>query len=130
MDESQCILAAQQGDLDAFNNLVETYQRQVYSLAFRMLGSSAAAEDAAQDAFISSFKNIRAFRGGSFKSWLLRIAANACYDQMRSSKRHGGSSLDVMLENPLVVAVPAGKQRAQQCSNDCPVQYTLLPRAK
>lgn len=98
MDEQQLIERSRNGDLDAFNRLVETYQAQVYNLAYRMLGSQASAEDAAQECFISAYKNIRAYRGGSFKGWLFRIATNACYDQLRSKKRHAETSLEDRLE--------------------------------
>ena len=98
MDEPDLIARSQEGDLDSFNQLVEMYQGQVYNLALRMLGSGAAAEDAAQEAFISAFQHVKSFRGGSFKAWLFRIATNACYDQMRSAKRRRSTSLEGMLE--------------------------------
>ena len=97
MDEQELIECSQNGDLESFNRLVESYQGQVYNLAFRML-RGVSAEDATQEAFISAFRHIRSFRGGSFKAWLLRIATNACYDQMRSGKRRPSISLDSMLE--------------------------------
>ena len=100
MEEATLIQRSRQGDLDAFNRLVESYQSQVFNVAWRILGSSAGAEDAAQEAFISAYRNIAAYRGGSFRAWLLRIATNSCYDQIRASKRHGGSSLDALLETP------------------------------
>ncbi|MSQ26448.1 MAG: sigma-70 family RNA polymerase sigma factor [Dehalococcoidia bacterium] len=100
MDEPTLIQRSRQGDLDAFNRLVESYQSQVFNLAWRMLGSPAGAEDAAQEAFISAYRNISSYRGGSFRAWLLRIAVNACYDQLRTSKRHSGPSLDALLETP------------------------------
>lgn len=100
MDEPTLIQRSRKGDLDAFNRLVESYQSQVFNLAWRMLGSPTSAEDAAQEAFISAFRNITAYRGGSFRAWLLRIATNACYDQLRAAKRHGGPSLDALLETP------------------------------
>lgn len=100
MDEQASIRAAQQGDVAAFNQLVRAYQAQVFRTAYRVLSDQAAAEDAAQDAFISAFKHIRAYRGGSFKAWLLRIVTNACYDQLRVKQRRPTSSLDAMLVDP------------------------------
>ena len=100
MDEQASIHAAQQGDVAAFNQLVRAYQTQVFRTAYRVLSDQAAAEDAAQDAFISAFKHIRAYRGGSFKAWLLRIVTNACYDQLRVKQRRPTSSLDAMLLDP------------------------------
>jgi RNA polymerase sigma-70 factor (ECF subfamily) len=100
MDEKTFILAAQKGDVSAFNQLVRAYQALVYRTALRVLGESAAAEDATQDAFISAFKHLRDYRGGSFKAWLLRIVTNACYDQLRAKQRRPTASLDALLIDP------------------------------
>jgi RNA polymerase sigma-70 factor (ECF subfamily) len=100
MDEPTFIRAAQHGDVAAFNQLVRGYQAQVYRTAYRVLGDAASAQDATQDAFISAYKHIRAFRGGSFKAWLLRIVTNACYDQLRVKQRRPSASLDAMLLDP------------------------------
>jgi RNA polymerase sigma-70 factor (ECF subfamily) len=94
MDEASMITAAQQGRLDAFNELVLTYQQQVYNLAYRILGDPAAAADATQDTFISAFQSIARFRGGSFKSYLMRIVANRCYDELRRHKRRPATSFE------------------------------------
>jgi RNA polymerase sigma-70 factor (ECF subfamily) len=94
MDEKRLIDHAQEGDLDAFNRLVLAYQDMVFNQAYRVLGESAAAEDAAQDAFISAFRKIRTYRGGSFKAWLLRIVTNACYDELRRRKRRPTTPLE------------------------------------
>ncbi len=99
MNESEFIAAAQKGDAAAFNQLVRAHQAHVYRTAYRVLGERAAAEDATQDAFISAFKHIRSYRGGSFKAWVLRIVTNACYDQLRAKKRHPATSLDATDEN-------------------------------
>ena len=87
MDEKVLIEAARQGDVASFNRLVLSYQSMVYNLAYRILGDGDAAADATQDAFISAFRGIGKFRGGSFKSWLMRIVTNACYDQLRHKQR-------------------------------------------
>jgi RNA polymerase sigma-70 factor (ECF subfamily) len=87
VDESILIQNAKKGDLDSFNSLVLTYQEQVFNLTYRMLNDEMAAEDACQNTFISAFKSIRSFRDGSFRAWLLRIAANNCYDEFRRKKR-------------------------------------------
>ncbi len=101
MDEPALIAAAQRGDLDSFNTLVLNYQHQVYNLAYRIMGDEAPASDATQEAFISAWNSIRGFRGGSFKSWLLRIVTNACYDELRREKRRPSSSLESLyVEDP------------------------------
>jgi len=96
MEEDELIQRSREGDVDCFNQLVERYQREVYNLSLRMLGNAQAAEDATQDAFISAFNGISRFRGGSFRAWLLRIAANACRDQLRSLRRRPTTSLEAL----------------------------------
>lgn len=99
MDEAKLIEMAQQGDLTAFNRLVMEYQTLVYNIALRTLGDPAGAEDAAQEAFISAYKAIKKFRGGSFRAWLARIVKNACYDELRRQKRRPQTPLEEL--NPL-----------------------------
>ncbi len=93
-DETDLITRSQSGDVQAFNMLVERYQNRIYGLAYRMLGDADSAADAAQDTFLSAYKNIKRYRGGSFGGWLLRIATNTCYDQLRVRKRRPQTSLD------------------------------------
>ncbi len=86
MDEAQLIADAVQGDLNAFNRLVLEYQEKAFNLAYRMLNDDAAAEDATQTAFISAYKNLNSYRGGSFRAWVMRMVTNTCYDELR--RRH------------------------------------------
>jgi RNA polymerase sigma-70 factor, ECF subfamily len=94
MDEAALIQDARTGDLDAFNRLVLAYQDLLFNQAYRMLGESDPAEDATQEAFISAYKNLHAYRGGSFRAWLLRIVTNACYDELRRRKRRPTTPLE------------------------------------
>lgn len=87
MDEAGLIKDAIRGDLDAFNRLVLTYQEMAFNLAFRMLNDETAAEDATQNAFISAYRHIGGFRGGSFKAWIMRMVTNSCYDELRRLHR-------------------------------------------
>ena len=89
---------AREGDLSAFNELVVEYQSLVYNVCYRMLGQAQAAEDAAQEAFVSAWRNIASLRGEAFRPWILRIAANLCRDELRRRVRRPSSSLDVALE--------------------------------
>lgn len=78
------MLRVQAGDLEAFEQLVERYQRMVYGLALSMLRSPEDAEEAAQDAFVKLFRaRDRYDRGRDLEPWLLRIAGNACRDLLR-----------------------------------------------
>lgn len=92
-DEASMIDRTQAGDVQAFNLLVERYQSRVYALCFRMLGEADAA-DVTQEVFIAAFRGIRHYHGGSFVAWLLRIAKNKCYDQLRIRRRHSQTILD------------------------------------
>ncbi len=92
--EQTLIEQSRAGDLDSFNAIVEMYQGQVYAVALRMVRDAALAEDLAQEAFISAYRNLNQYRGGSFKSWLLRIARNATLDALRRAQRRPAESLD------------------------------------
>jgi len=96
LDEAGLIRDAQKGDLDAFNSLVLTHQAVAYNLAYRILGDAARAADATQEAFLSAFRHLRSYRGGSFRAWMLRIVTNASYDELRRQKRRPAVSLDGM----------------------------------
>jgi RNA polymerase sigma factor (sigma-70 family) len=98
-EDSRLVTLSQEGDLAAFNALVETYQGQVYNLCWRMLGVRQAAEDATQEAFLSAYLNIRRFRGPSFRAWLLRIAANAATDELRRRRRRPQVSLETPISS-------------------------------
>jgi RNA polymerase sigma-70 factor (ECF subfamily) len=113
MNELSMIAAAQKGDVPSFNQLVRAYQSIVYHTAYRVLGDGDAAADATQDAFVNAYKNIRSFRGGSFKAWLLRIVTNTCYDQLRAKKRKPTASLDALLIEPDNPAPGLGEAREE-----------------
>ncbi len=98
MDEAAWIDGARRGDLDDFNRLVLAYQTRAYNLAYRILGDGETAADAAQDAFLSAYRNLGSFRGGSFRAWLFRIVTNACYDELRRRKRRPALSLEEIEE--------------------------------
>jgi RNA polymerase sigma factor (sigma-70 family) len=93
-DEQQVIEQTRHGDLAAFNTLVLRYQDNVYGVCYRILGDAAAAADAAQETFITAYRRLSTYRGGSFRAWLLRIATNTCYDELRRRQRRPAESLD------------------------------------
>jgi RNA polymerase sigma-70 factor (ECF subfamily) len=92
-DESAVVAAAVGGDRSAFTQLMEHYQGACYGLAWRLLGDRDLAADATQDAFIHAYDHLAAFRGGAFRSWLMRITANAAYDILRRSQRRPTTTL-------------------------------------
>jgi RNA polymerase sigma-70 factor (ECF subfamily) len=82
--DTDLVARARDGEDDAFAEIVRRHERRVYNLAYRMLGRTEDARDAAQEAFVSCYKNLRKFRGdAAFSTWLHRIAVNACYDVLR-----------------------------------------------
>lgn len=99
MDEQRLIEAAQDQDIESFNQLVLAYQDMAFSVAYRIIGEPDAAADATQEAFLSAYRKLYQFRGGSFKSWLMRIVSNACYDELRRRQRRPAASYDDLQEN-------------------------------
>jgi len=85
---AELVRRAQAGDLAAFESLVSRHERQVYSLAFRLLQNPHDAEDVTQQAFLSAIKHLPGFRGeASFATWIHRIATHAALKVIR--KRRG-----------------------------------------
>ena len=143
MNESILINSAQRGDLDAFNQLALNYQDMMYRIALRTLNDEAGAEDAAQNAMIQAFRNIKSFRGGSFRSWLARVTVNASYDEMRRWRRQPSVSLEQVNSDgeeieslPWLVDLSAGpedrcetvelKDAIQQCVKTLIPDYRLV----
>jgi len=130
MDETALIRAAQGGDLDAFNRLVLAYQDMLYNQAYRVIGEPGAAEDATQEAFISAYRKLHTYRGGSFKS---------CLDKLSTDFRMVVVLVDVqgldyaevakVLEAPLGT-VKSRLARARRRMQDCLREFReLLPSA-
>lgn len=96
--DDQLISLSKDGNLGAFNTLVERYQSALYSLCLRLTGAREPAEDATQEAFLSAYRAIGRFQGGSVRSWLFRIAANECKDELRRRSR---KDLALSLDRPM-----------------------------
>jgi len=114
--EDELIIHSKDGNLDAFNQLIERYQQQVYNIALRMLGSPQDAEDTTQDIFVQAWKAIGSFRGQNFRAWLFRIASNACTDVIRSKKSRKADSLDAIFPeyNPLPSAIESPEEQVMK----------------
>ncbi len=86
-DDRQLAKRIRAGDESAFNELVRTYQKPVYQVAYRILNSHEDAEDVAQEVFIQAFRRIGDFRGdSSLFTWIYRIAVNAALNAQRKKK--------------------------------------------
>jgi RNA polymerase sigma factor (sigma-70 family) len=133
LDETALIRDAKKGDLNAFNTLVLAYQGIVYNTALRILGDENLAADASQEAFISAFRALNAFRGGSFRAWLLRTVTNACYDELRRKQRRPTAPLEPEDENgeeietPLWLTDPglSPEEQLDQAELDHAIQHCL-----
>jgi RNA polymerase sigma-70 factor (ECF subfamily) len=143
MDEPALIQEAQRGSLDSFNTLILTYQDMLFNTALRIMGDEDAAADATQEAFLSAFRAINSYRGGSFKAWLLRTVTNACYDELRRQKRRPTTPLEPEMddgeemETPRWLADPSLspeqeveaddlEHAIQHCLDELPVEFRAV----
>ncbi len=120
---------AQKGDGTALEELLFAYEKRVYNIALRYMGSEADAYDMAQEALIKIYKRIKAFKGdSSFSSWVYRISVNTCLDGIRRRKKNvvslestieaGASYSDEQNDTPEESAVRKELQgRVQQAIN-------------
>jgi RNA polymerase sigma-70 factor (ECF subfamily) len=118
MDELRLIMLAKEGDLNSFNQLVLIYQDQVYNQAYRVMGEHNSAEDATQEAFISAFRKMHTFRGGSFRAWIFRIVTNACYDELRKRKRRPTTPLEPLNDNMEEIESPKWMMDTKELPED------------
>jgi RNA polymerase sigma-70 factor (ECF subfamily) len=87
LHEQQLIQRIRDGERELFYELIRPYERRVYAAAFAILRNAADADDAAQEAVLKAFKNIRQFRAEArFSTWLIQIAINEA--RMRRRKEH------------------------------------------
>jgi RNA polymerase sigma-70 factor (ECF subfamily) len=107
-DEARLVCLGRAGDQEAFAALVQRYERQIYSLAYRMLGNPDDAFDLSQECFIRAYKNLpRTHEALNFSAWLHRIAANACLDVLRRRTRIRWLAWDAPRHERLLVSRPS-----------------------
>jgi len=144
MDELTLARAAQKGELNAFNQLVLMHENMAFNLAYRIMSDQDRAADAVQNAFISAFRNIRQYQGGSFRAWMMRIVTNSCYDELRRQKRRPSVPLepydhetDDEIESPAWLKDPQAspeeqaenvdlENAIQHCLNDLPEEFRTV----
>ncbi|MGI6380848.1 MAG: sigma-70 family RNA polymerase sigma factor [Anaerolineae bacterium] len=119
-------IAASQGDEDAFAKLVEAYQRPVYNLAYRMLGSTGEAEDAAQETFLRAFTRLHTYDPGrKFSSWILSIGSHYCIDRLRRRRGKTVSMEELMTERWLPDEAPKPEQQMLEGEREALIQNVL-----
>ncbi|OAI52541.1 RNA polymerase sigma factor RpoE [Betaproteobacteria bacterium SCGC AG-212-J23] len=98
--DQQLVARAQQGDKQAFNLLVEKYQRKLARLLSRFIRDQAEVEDVTQEAFIKAYRALPAFRGDSaFYTWLYRIGINTAKNYLMAMGRRAPTSTEVDAED-------------------------------
>jgi RNA polymerase sigma-70 factor (ECF subfamily) len=93
--DDELVLKAQQGDVHAFDQLVERYHAKIYGLTYNMTSNREDAEDLTQEIFIKAFQALPRFKGkSSFYTWLYRIAVNKTINYRKKRNRKRAMSLD------------------------------------
>jgi RNA polymerase sigma-70 factor (ECF subfamily) len=119
--DGELVRQFQGGDESAFVTLMQRHERRIYNLAYRMVGRVEDARDATQDAFVSAYRHLGAFRGdAAFGTWLHRIAVNACYDLLRKRP-----AMTVPFEEQIGDR-PSGVDPAERATASADVQRALL----
>jgi RNA polymerase sigma-70 factor (ECF subfamily) len=96
LEEQTLIRLCQSGDLIAFETLLGNYEKFVYNLCYHYFGNHCDAADVGQEAMVRIFKKIKEFNGkSSFKTWLYRVVANICMDELRRRKNKPVSLDDI-----------------------------------
>ncbi len=110
--EGELIMRSQKGDIEAFEELISLHQQQVFTMAYRFMGNYEDASDLAQEALLRAYKSIDKFRlDASFKTWIYRIVANVCCDEIRRRQRRA----EVSLNEPIITE--KGEIRREQGDN-------------
>jgi RNA polymerase sigma-70 factor (ECF subfamily) len=122
-DDQHLVRAAQQGDMQAYEELVARHRDKIYARAYSMMRNEDDAVDLSQEAWVKGWQRLKQFQGeSSFATWMTRIVINLCLDQLRRQKRHRAESIEVLDEEsggverqmPVVTANPTERlERAE-----------------
>jgi RNA polymerase sigma-70 factor, ECF subfamily len=94
--DAALMLRVKQGDMVAFEELVNKYKQPIINMLYRTLPDATEAEDLAQHVFLQVFKSADRYRvSAKFSTWLYTIARNLCLNEIRRRSRHPAESLDV-----------------------------------
>ena len=107
--EAKIMVEVAKGDLPAFREIVESYQKLLLNYIYKYTGDRASAEDIAQEVFLRVFKTAKEYQPlSSFKTWLFKIATNLCLNELRDNKIHR-SAIDIFELNEYGFVALAGK---------------------
>ena len=122
-DDPALVRAAQQGEMEAFEELVGRHRDKIFARAYSMMRNEEEAIDLSQEAWVKGWQRLRQFQGeASFGTWMTRIVINLCLDQIRRQKRHRTESIEeldeasggVERQMPVVIVNPtSGLERAE-----------------
>jgi RNA polymerase sigma-70 factor (ECF subfamily) len=114
-EDRELVDRARMGDAGAFEALVRRYQSWVFTLALRMVGEPAEAEDMAQEIFLKAYRGLRGFKGASrFSTWLYSIASHHCLNHVQALRRRPSASR-------------RGAEHQNASNNDPPAAVDRLP---
>jgi len=125
----QLMLAFQRGDDSAFAALFERYRTRVLNTAYHFLGDKDTAQDVAQEVFVKLYTSPKSYRpGAAFSTWLYRITANACLDEIRKRKRSRSAASEDLPECILdPAASPEGQARSNELKREVRAAIAALP---
>lgn len=124
VNETELVEQAQDGDRNAFSELVRIHAQGVLNVVYRMCGDMLVAEDAAQETFIRAWQNLSSYRPGTpLRNWLYRIAFNAGMDMLRKNRRIVPDSIEEM---HLADGQPGPESLASQNERTAMVQKAIL----
>src|SRR5207237_4956614 len=104
LDDAALIERARNGDVNAYEELVQHYQELAFRVAYQVTSNAADAEDAAQEAFVNAYYALGRFRSGApFRPWLLRIVANEA-----RNRRMAAHPRTALAQRALVARTPGG----------------------
>jgi len=122
---SEWIKLSLSGDDEAFAKIVEKYNKNVYNMCYRMLGTPQEAEDAAQESFWRAYQALKRYDfKRSFITWLLSIAAHYCIDLQRK-KKFTSFSIDQLTETNIASDAPSPETLASQSEHEKYIQQLL-----
>lgn len=91
----ELVLAAKDGDREAFDELVRLTYAETYTLAYRLTGNEEDARDVVQETYLRAFRSLKKFRGDAqFSTWLYRITANCASTLLKKRAKTGHDALD------------------------------------